>query len=66
MALEVSLLIALMKNQVDAIRGNHEDSSIAQFLNSSLNKSEAEKVVKDVTSVKRSFYMLRLRLNEAK
>ena len=41
-----------MKNQVDAIRGNHEDSSIAHFLNSSLNKSEAEKVVKDVTSGK--------------
>ena len=51
-ALVVSPLIALMKNQVDAIRGNHEDSSIAHFLNSSLNKSEAEKVVKDVTSGK--------------
>ncbi len=51
-ALVVSPLIALMKNQVDAIRGNHEDSSIAHFLNSSLNKSEADKVVKDVTSGK--------------
>ncbi|MEC7653634.1 MAG: DNA helicase RecQ [Bacteroidota bacterium] len=51
-ALVVSPLIALMKNQVDAIRGNHEDTSIAHFLNSSLNKSEAEKVVSDVTAGK--------------
>ena len=51
-ALVVSPLIALMKNQVDAIRGNHEDTSIAHFLNSSLNKSEAEKVVSDVTTGK--------------
>ncbi len=51
-ALVVSPLIALMKNQVDAIRGNHEDTSIAHFLNSSLNKSEAEKVVSDVSAGK--------------
>jgi ATP-dependent DNA helicase RecQ len=51
-ALVVSPLIALMKNQVDAIRGNHEDSAIAHFLNSSLNKSEAEQVIKDVTDGK--------------
>ena len=51
-ALVVSPLIALMKNQVDAIRGNHEDSSIAHFLNSSLNKSEAEQVIYDVTAGK--------------
>lgn len=51
-ALVVSPLIALMKNQVDAIRGNHEDSSIAHFLNSSLSKSEAEQVIYDVTSGK--------------
>ena len=49
-ALVVSPLIALMKNQVDAIRGNHEDSAIAHFLNSSLNKSEAEQVISDVTA----------------
>ena len=49
-ALVISPLIALMKNQVDAIRGNHEDTAIAHFLNSSLNKSEAEKVIEDVTS----------------
>ena len=51
-ALVVSPLIALMKNQVDAIRGNHEDTSIAHFLNSSLNKSEAEQVISDVTAGK--------------
>lgn len=51
-ALVVSPLIALMKNQVDAIRGNHEDSAVAHFLNSSLNKSEAEQVIKDVTEGK--------------
>lgn len=51
-ALVVSPLIALMKNQVDAIRGNHEDSAIAHFLNSSLNKSEAEQVISDVTAGK--------------
>jgi ATP-dependent DNA helicase RecQ len=49
-ALVVSPLIALMKNQVDAIRGNHEDSAIAHFLNSSLNKAEAEQVIADVKS----------------
>ena len=51
-ALVVSPLIALMKNQVDAIRGNHEEKAIAHFLNSSLNKTEAETVVKDVTAGK--------------
>ena len=33
-ALVVSPLIALMNNQVDAIRGNHEEKAIAHFLNS--------------------------------
>ena len=49
-ALVVSPLIALMKNQVDAIRGNHEDPAVAHFLNSTLNKSEAEQVRSDVVS----------------
>ena len=49
-ALVVSPLIALMKNQVDAIRGNHEDPAVAHFLNSTLNKSEAEQVRSDVIS----------------
>ena len=51
-AIVVSPLIALMKNQVDALRGNHEDPSITHYLNSSLNKSEAEAVREDVSSGK--------------
>ena len=51
-AIVVSPLIALMKNQVDALRGNHEDPSITHFLNSSLNKSEAEQVRADVVAGK--------------
>ena len=47
-ALVISPLIALMKNQVDAIRGHHEDKRIAHFLNSSLAKSEAERVKQEV------------------
>ena len=49
-AIVVSPLIALMKNQVDAIRGNHENPAIAHFLNSSLNKMQAEQVRADVLS----------------
>ncbi|MGB0165958.1 MAG: DEAD/DEAH box helicase, partial [Luteibaculum sp.] len=37
-AVVVSPLIALMKNQVDSIRGFSEDDSVAHVLNSSLNK----------------------------
>ncbi|MDG1674729.1 MAG: ATP-dependent DNA helicase, partial [Flavobacteriales bacterium] len=37
-----------MKNQVDAIRGHHEDKRVAHFLNSSLAKSEAERVKQEV------------------
>lgn len=51
-ALVVSPLIALMKNQVDAIRGHANDDSIAHYLNSSLNKSEADAVRADVVSGK--------------
>ena len=47
-ALVVSPLIALMKNQVDAIRGHHEDKRVAHFLNSSLGKADAEQVKRDV------------------
>ena len=47
-ALIISPLIALMKNQVDAIRGFGTDDSIAHFLNSSLSKSAADKVRADV------------------
>lgn len=49
-AIVVSPLIALMKNQVDAIRGHHETDSIAHFLNSSLSKAEAAQVREDVST----------------
>ena len=39
-AIVVSPLIALMKNQVDLIRGNNSDESIAHVLNSSLTKNQ--------------------------
>ncbi|MCH2198536.1 MAG: RecQ family ATP-dependent DNA helicase [Flavobacteriales bacterium] len=48
-AIVVSPLIALMKNQVDAIRGFSEDEGVAHFLNSSLNKSEIARVKNDLT-----------------
>ncbi len=47
-AIVVSPLIALMKNQVDAIRGISEQHGIAHVLNSSLNKSEIAKVKSDI------------------
>ncbi|OFY92460.1 MAG: ATP-dependent DNA helicase RecQ [Bacteroidetes bacterium RIFCSPLOWO2_12_FULL_31_6] len=48
-AIIVSPLIALMKNQVDAIRAVSTDSGIAHFYNSSLTKTEARQVKADVT-----------------
>jgi len=49
-AIVISPLIALMKNQVDAIRGfaADSDSSIAHFLNSSLNKAQMDEVREDL------------------
>ena len=49
-AIIVSPLIALMKNQVDVIRGISSNDSIAHVLNSSLNKSEIENVKNDIKS----------------
>ncbi len=49
-AVIVSPLIALMKNQVDAIRGISQNSGIAHFLNSSLNKTELARVHEDLLS----------------
>ena len=50
-AIFISPLIALMKNQVDAIRGFVEGGdSIAHFLNSSLNKSQVDAVHSDILS----------------
>lgn len=47
-AIVVSPLIALMKNQVDSIRSFGSSDGIAHFLNSSLNKGEAERVRADI------------------
>jgi ATP-dependent DNA helicase RecQ len=49
-AIIVSPLIALMKNQVDAIRNFGTEDGIAHFLNSSLNKSEITRVKEDITN----------------
>jgi ATP-dependent DNA helicase RecQ len=49
-AIIVSPLIALMKNQVDAIRSLSSENGIAHVLNSSLNKTEISQVKKDITS----------------
>mgnify|MGYP002601521302 CR=1 FL=1 len=51
-AIVISPLIALMKNQVDAMRNFGEDDGVAHFLNSSLNKSAIDKVKSDVVSGK--------------
>src|SRR2546425_10036471 len=47
-AVVVSPLIALMKNQVDAMRGFSSEDGIAHFLNSSLNKGEMMQVKADI------------------
>ncbi len=51
-AVVISPLIALMKNQVDAMRNYEEDDGIAHFLNSSLTKTGAEAVKADVRAGK--------------
>lgn len=47
-AIVVSPLIALMKNQVDAIRGVSELNGVAHVLNSSLNKTQVREVMSDI------------------
>jgi ATP-dependent DNA helicase RecQ len=47
-AIVISPLIALMKNQVDAMRNFGDDDGVAHFLNSSLSKSATLKVKEDV------------------
>ena len=47
-AIVVSPLIALMKNQVDALRGISTEYGIAHVLNSSLNKGEVKRVMDDI------------------
>ncbi len=51
-AIVISPLIALMKNQVDVINGMSEETGVAHYLNSSLNKSAIQQVMEDVKSRK--------------
>lgn len=51
-AIVISPLIALMKNQVDAMRNFSEENGVAHFINSSLNKSAVEQVKADILSGK--------------
>ena len=49
-AIIISPLIALMKNQVDSIRGYSNNDKIAHFLNSSLNKGQMKEVKDDISA----------------
>lgn len=51
-AIVISPLIALMKNQVDQIRGFNDSESVAHFLNSSLSKLDATRVKEDILGKK--------------
>ena len=51
-AIVISPLIALMKNQVDAIRGFNESDTIAHVLNSSLSKRDVLQVREDISAGK--------------
>ncbi len=51
-AIIVSPLIALMKNQVDLVRGYSEKDEVAHFLNSSLNKTQVKEVKDDLVGGK--------------
>ncbi|MBP7184185.1 MAG: DNA helicase RecQ [Saprospiraceae bacterium] len=47
-AIVISPLIALMKNQVDAMRGHSHEDNVAHFLNSSLSKTQIRQVKQDI------------------
>ncbi len=51
-AIVISPLIALMKNQVDSIRGHSQEDNIAHFLNSSLTKTQMKVVKEDIMAGK--------------
>lgn len=51
-AIVISPLIALMKNQVDAMRNYSEEDGVAHFINSSLSKSAIDQVKSDIVSGK--------------
>ena len=52
MAIVISPLIALMKNQVDAMRNYSEEEGVAHFINSSLSRGEINAVKEDVLAGK--------------
>ena len=52
-AIVLSPLIALMKNQVDAVRQVSEDNGIAHYLNSSLTRQQVEEAKKDIQEIMR-------------
>jgi ATP-dependent DNA helicase RecQ len=65
-AIVVSPLIALMKNQVDAIRGISSHQGIAHVLNSSLNKTEIKQVKSDIeTGITKLLYVAPESLSKA-
>lgn len=65
-AIVISPLIALMKNQVDAMRNFADEDSVAHFLNSSLNKSETDQVKEDIRTGKcKVLYVAPESLNKA-
>ena len=65
-AIVISPLIALMKNQVDAIRQATEDDSVAHFLNSSQSKVQVDEVKNDVIAGKtKLLYVAPESLNKA-
>ena len=51
-AIIISPLIALMKNQVDSIRGYSQSDDVAHFLNSSLTKVQMRRVKEDIKAGK--------------
>ncbi len=51
-AIIISPLIALMKNQVDSIRGYSQNDEVAHFLNSSLTKAQMKQVRQDISDGK--------------
>ena len=57
-AIVISPLIALMKNQVDAMRNFSEEDGVAHFINSSLTKSAIDQVKSDILAGKTNYYML--------
>ena len=58
-AIVISPLIALMKNQVDAMRNFSEEDGVAHFINSSLTKSAIEQVKSDILAGKNMWLLNR-------